>query len=82
MASRTLLWVASLASVPLALAGSPTYSAIFQHPLPLAPIATPASSANVNGQQIDFYEVTIEPFQKQIYPDLGPANLVGFNGVV
>ncbi|KAG9682249.1 Cupredoxin, partial [Aureobasidium melanogenum] len=82
MASRTLLWVASLASVPLALAGSPTYSAIFQTPLPLAPIATPASSANVNGQQIDFYEVTIEPFQKQIYPDLGPANLVGFNGVV
>jgi hypothetical protein len=35
----------------------------------------------VNGQQIDFFETTIEPFQKQIYPDLGPANLVGYNGV-
>ncbi|KAI4721455.1 Cupredoxin [Aureobasidium sp. EXF-10727] len=81
MAPRTLLWFASLASVPLALAGSPTYSAIFQNPLPIAPIATPASSANVNGQQIDFYEVTVEPFQKQVYPDLGPANLVGYNGV-
>jgi bilirubin oxidase len=97
MASRTLLWVASLASVPLVLAKSPTYSAIFQNPLPVAPIATPArleladghqvsrlivrSSTNVNGQQIDFFEVTIEPFQKQIYPDLGPANLVGYNGV-
>jgi bilirubin oxidase len=42
MASRTLLWVASLASVPLVLAGSPTYNAIFQNPLPVAPIATPA----------------------------------------
>ena len=42
MASSTLLWIASLASIPLALAGSPTYSAIFQNPLPLAPIATPA----------------------------------------
>jgi hypothetical protein len=42
MASRTILWIASLASVPFALAGSPTYSAIFQNPLPLAPIATPA----------------------------------------
>ncbi|THV72708.1 Cupredoxin [Aureobasidium pullulans] len=81
MASRTLLWIASLASVPLAWAGSPTYNEIFQNPLPLSPIATPASSANVNGQQIDFYEVTIEPFQKQVYPDLGPANLVGYNGV-
>ncbi|KAI5244140.1 Cupredoxin [Aureobasidium subglaciale] len=81
MVPPTTLWLVGLTTIPLALAGSPKYNAIFQHPLPLAPIATPTSSTNVNGQQIDFYEVTIEPFQKQIYPDLGPANLVGYNGV-
>ncbi|KAI5211905.1 hypothetical protein AUEXF2481DRAFT_36948 [Aureobasidium subglaciale EXF-2481] len=81
MVPPTTLWLVGLSTIPLALAGSPRYDAIFQNSLPLAPIATPASSTNVNGQQIDFYEVTIEPFQKQVYPDLGPANLVGYNGV-
>lgn len=42
MALRTFVGVASLASVQIALAASPTYNAIFQNPLPVAPIATPA----------------------------------------
>ncbi|GAB7355381.1 hypothetical protein MBLNU459_g5902t2 [Dothideomycetes sp. NU459] len=69
-----------LAAATVASAGSPAYTAVFQSRLPIAPIATPYTSANIDGQQIDFYEITIEAFQKHIYPDLGPANLYGYNG--
>jgi hypothetical protein len=27
---------------------------------------------------VQFYESTIKPFTRQVYPDLGPANLVGY----
>jgi len=39
-------------------------------------------TVNVDGQNIDFYDVQIEPFSKKIYPDLGEASFVGYNGIV
>jgi bilirubin oxidase len=34
----------------------------------------------VTGNEIWYYELTIRQFQKQIYPNLGPATLVGYDG--
>lgn len=39
------------------------------------------SSENIDGRIVDYYSMTIESFQAQIYPNLGPANLVGYNGM-
>lgn len=61
-------------------AGSPTYNYIFQYPVPIPPIATPISTQTINGKTVQFFETTIQPFQQQVYPNLGPANLVGYNG--
>ncbi|OQO12633.1 hypothetical protein B0A48_02095 [Cryoendolithus antarcticus] len=55
---------------------------MFQYTLPLGSIAVPSYTTNVNGVPIEFYEITIEAFQAQMYPDLGPANFVGYNGTV
>ena len=33
-----------------------------------------------NGSNVVYYELGINKFQQQIYPNLGPANLVGYNG--
>lgn len=33
------------------------------------------------GIVINYYEVEIKPFQQQVYPGLGPANLVGYDGI-
>lgn len=33
-----------------------------------------------DGRTVQFYSATIEPFTQQVYPNLGPANLVGYNG--
>ena len=35
----------------------------------------------VIGQPIDYYEVNILPLTKQVYPNKGPANLVGYDSV-
>lgn len=32
------------------------------------------------GIWIDYYELHIRKFQQQVYPNLGPANLIGYNG--
>ncbi|KAF2721831.1 bilirubin oxidase [Polychaeton citri CBS 116435] len=53
---------------------------MFQKPLPIPPVATPIVSQQINGITVDFYETYIQSFQQQVYPDLGPANLVGYNG--
>jgi hypothetical protein len=59
-------------------AGSPKYEWIFQNVLPIAPIAQPIFTETIDGRTIQHYEATIEPFQKQVYPNLGPANFVGY----
>lgn len=37
-------------------------------------------STSYNGTDVLFYELEIKKFQQQIYPNLGPANLAGYNG--
>lgn len=59
-------------------AGSPDYPWLFEYPLPIPPVAQPSFTEVVNGVPIQYYETTIEPFQQQVYPNLGPANLVGY----
>jgi len=61
--------------------GSPPYPWIFDFPLPIPNIAKPLMVENVNGQNIEYYQSTIEPFVQQVYPDRGPAHLVGYGGV-
>ena len=60
---------------------SPAYNYLFQHPLPIPSLARPELSKTVNGRSVDFYSLTIEPFESQIYPDLGPVHLIGYNGM-
>ena len=40
------------------------------------------SIETVNGRTVEIYTMTIEPTSVQIYPNLGPANMVGYNGTV
>lgn len=61
-------------------AGSPTYDYIFEVPLPVGSIAQPKYTQIVNNIPIDYYEVTIKDFDLQVYPNLGPAHLTGYNG--
>ncbi|WPG97477.1 Hypothetical protein R9X50_00025300 [Acrodontium crateriforme] len=63
-------------------AGSPAYNYMFEKPLPIPAIAQPSFETRVNGRTIQYFESTIEPLTLQIYPDLGPAHLVGYNGTV
>lgn len=59
-------------------AGSPDYPWLFEYPLPIPEVAQPLFTETVNGIPIQYYETTIEPFQQQVYPNLGPANLIGY----
>lgn len=59
-------------------AGSPEYKWLYQYPLPIPDVAQPMFTEMVNGIPIEYYETTIEPFQQQVYPNLGPANLIGY----
>lgn len=59
-------------------AGSPEYTWLFEYPLPIPEVAQPLFTETVNGIPIEYYETTIEPFQQQVYPNLSPANLIGY----
>ncbi|KAH9825623.1 Multicopper oxidase [Teratosphaeria destructans] len=63
-------------------AGSPAYNYMFQFPCPIPEVAEPEYTQTIGGRTIQFYSSTVEPFTKQIYPNLGPAHLVGYNGTV
>lgn len=39
------------------------------------------SSITTNNVTIDYYEVTIQPFEKQVFPNLGTASMVGYNAM-
>ncbi|KAF2841300.1 hypothetical protein M501DRAFT_1055439 [Patellaria atrata CBS 101060] len=76
-----------LYSLPLAFAGdddweSPVYNYLFEFPLPIPSTLAPLTTyTNPNTSvPIDFYEIKIQPFQRRQYPNLGLANLVGYNG--
>ena len=60
---------------------SPAYNYMFQYPLPIPEVIRPEFSKTVDSRTIDFYSLTVESFDAQIYPDLGPAHLIGYNGV-
>ena len=45
-------------------------------------LLTISSVQEIDGQTIQFYTSTVESFTKQIYPNLGPAHLTGYNGTV
>lgn len=50
--------------------------------MPLPPVAQPVFTENINNKTIQYYEATIQPFQKQVYPNLGPANFVGYSALL
>ena len=62
-------------------AGSPAYNYMYQKPLPIPSIAVPDFEETVDGRTVQFYSTTIEPFTAQVYPNLGPVHLTGYNGV-
>ena len=40
-----------------------------------------SSSITTNNVTIDYYEVIIQPFEKQVFPNLGTASMVGYNAM-
>ncbi|KAL1626033.1 hypothetical protein SLS56_007007 [Neofusicoccum ribis] len=62
---------------------SPVYKNFYEFELPTPPVKeVKATYTNPKtGAAIDYYEVTITPLQQQVYPNLGKANLVGYDGV-
>ena len=58
---------------------SPAYDWLFDYPLPIPPLAQPKYSKNINGQSIRYYELTIESYEHQVYPNLGPAHLTAYS---
>ena len=60
---------------------SPSYDWVFEFPLPMPPVLEPKITTKYNNQTMKYYEITIEPFEHQVYPNLGPTHLVGYNGM-
>ncbi|KDN60548.1 putative bilirubin oxidase, partial [Colletotrichum sublineola] len=62
---------------------SPEYRFFYQFPLPIPPVKRPKMSIKnpVTNRPIDYYEVDILPFKKQIYPDRGLTSMVGYDGM-
>ncbi|KAK0726179.1 Cupredoxin [Apiosordaria backusii] len=62
---------------------SPVYSWLYQFPLPIPPIKAPKLTITnpVTGNPIHYYEVYINQFTQQVYPNKGPATLVGYDGI-
>ncbi|KAI6711800.1 bilirubin oxidase [Diplocarpon mali] len=62
---------------------SPEYKHIFQFPLPIPPPLEPIASYTnkTTGKSIDFYQIEILDFEKQIYPELQTTSLTGYNGM-
>ncbi|KAK7914450.1 hypothetical protein PG985_012153 [Apiospora marii] len=62
---------------------SPEYKWLYQFPLPIP--QTKAVSRTVphpsTGKDINYYEVEIKELKQQVYPDRGPATLVGYDGL-
>ncbi|RDW64720.1 cupredoxin [Coleophoma cylindrospora] len=62
---------------------SPEYTHIFEFPLPIMPIKTPSATYTneTTGKSIDYYEINIQKFDAQVYPELGKTTLVGYDGM-
>ncbi|KAF2750399.1 Cupredoxin [Sporormia fimetaria CBS 119925] len=62
---------------------SPVYSPLFSKPLPIPPVKQPLKKIinPITGKEIWYYELVIKSFTQQIYPNLKPAQLVGYDGI-
>lgn len=62
---------------------SPQYTWIFAYPLPILPVKEPKLTYTnpTTGAVIDYYEVEVRSIQKQIYPNLGVADLYAYDGL-
>ncbi|KAL0253072.1 hypothetical protein SLS55_010522 [Diplodia seriata] len=62
---------------------SPVYKNFYEFPLPTPPVKEKKATYTnpKTGAAIDYYEINILPLQQQVYPGLGKANLVGYDGV-
>ncbi|KAL7271847.1 hypothetical protein RUND412_005363 [Rhizina undulata] len=63
---------------------SPAYNHDFEFPLPIIPVKQPSATYTnpETGVPIDFYEVKIQSFTRNLFPDLGNASLIGYDGIV
>ncbi|KAI1841538.1 hypothetical protein JX265_013503 [Neoarthrinium moseri] len=62
---------------------SPEYPLIYKVALPIPPVKQPKKVITnpVTGKPIWYYEIEIRPFEQQVYPNLGPARLIGYDGM-
>ncbi|RYP57141.1 hypothetical protein DL769_009661 [Monosporascus sp. CRB-8-3] len=62
---------------------SPEYRSLFRQPLPIPPMKQPKQIITnpVTGGDIWYYEIELKGFQQQVYPQLQPARLVGYDGI-
>ncbi|KAK1534811.1 bilirubin oxidase [Colletotrichum costaricense] len=84
---QSLAIVLALASDTLAKDwDSPAYTWLYEFPLPIPPpkeerYPNQAIINPVTGKKIRYYEVEVKEFTAQVYPNLKPANLVGYDGI-
>ncbi|KAF2643829.1 bilirubin oxidase [Massarina eburnea CBS 473.64] len=62
---------------------SPKYSSFFEYPLPIPPQKTKTYTwtDDSTGASIDYYEVELKTFEQQIFPNLPPTELEGYDGM-
>jgi bilirubin oxidase len=62
---------------------SPEYKWFFEYPLPIPPQKSSklTYTNKITQETIDYYEIELKPFMQQIYPNLPPTNLVGYDGI-
>ncbi|KAK7185153.1 hypothetical protein DPSP01_000731 [Paraphaeosphaeria sporulosa] len=61
---------------------SPEYKWFYEYPLPLPPTKSKKQTwTGDDGAEIDYYEVELKSFSKQIYPDLPATPMVGYDGM-
>ncbi|KAK3337684.1 Cupredoxin [Cercophora scortea] len=62
---------------------SPVYNYLYQFPLPIPPVKVPTATITnpVTNLPIDYYEITINQFSANVYPNKGNATLVGYDGI-
>ncbi|CCF32115.1 bilirubin oxidase [Colletotrichum higginsianum] len=65
---------------------SPEYKWLYEFPLPIPPpkkerFPNQPITNPVTGKKIRYYEIEIKEFTQQVYPNLGPAKLVGYDGI-
>ncbi|KAK0389117.1 hypothetical protein NLU13_2692 [Sarocladium strictum] len=62
--------------------GTP-FAAPYGEALHIPPVKQPVMQVTnpVTNQPIDYYEIEIKPFQKEVFPGLGSSSLVGYDGM-